>query len=292
MSRFTLSALVGAALIAVPLGALAADYPQPPTYVPPAAFHSDWYLKGYIGLAAQHFRGLEHPLLDDPDYAPASLEWLDRGQFDGVPLFGVGVGFRHSEHLRFDLTAEYRAKSAFSALDRYDSNTEDSDFGDDCTFAPGEDCGTNHYTGKKQEFLFLANAYFDLNSIHGITPYVGAGIGGSYNTIYGFTDTNVINNGGGWAPTGSKWSLAWALHAGASMPVNERLSLEFGYSFVKLGDAQTGLFQNSDANLACQGTGGTCYPMVFKSIYSHDFKVGARWALGHTQPSYPVMAKY
>jgi opacity protein-like surface antigen len=289
MSRFTLSALVGAALIAVPLGALAADYPQPPTYVPPAAFHSDWYLKGYIGLAAQHFRGLEHPLLDDP--GPLFHEWLHTGEFGGVPLFGVGVGFRHSDHLRFDFTGEYRAKSAFSALDRY-SNEVDG-FTVACDPGDGDDCGVNEYTGKKQELLFLANAYFDLNPIHGITPYVGAGIGASYNTIYNFTDINVVQSGGGWAPTGSKWSLAWALHAGASVPVNERLTLESGYSFLKLGDAQTGPFQNLDPTVGCIANDPPdCSPMLFKGIYSHDFKVGARWALGHTQPSYPVMAKY
>jgi opacity protein-like surface antigen len=270
MGNLKISALVGAALFVAPLGALAADYPEPPVYVPPpVGFSGDWYLKGYIGLAAQHFRGLEHPSFAIPD----TFVWLDPGQFDGVPLFGVGVGFRHSDNLRFDLTAEYRAKSAFSALDFY----EDADA------TPDE--ATNHYTGKKQEILFLANAYYDFNEIHGITPYVGAGIGASYNTIYDFVDTNVIAGGGGWAPTGNKLSLAWALHAGASMQVNERLTLDFGYSFVSLGDAQTGIFRNLD------GTCVSCVPMNFRGIYSHDFKVGARWAFGHNKPSY-VMAKY
>jgi opacity protein-like surface antigen len=288
MSRFKLHALIGAALLVVPLGALAADYPQPPPYVPPpAGFHGDWYLKGYIGGAFQHFGGLEHPLFLEPD----TFQWLHRGEFDGVPLAGIGIGFRHSDHLRFDITGEYRGKSGFSALDRYDSNTENSDFDDDCTFAPGEDCGTNHYTGQKQEWLVLANAYFDLNEIHGIRPYIGAGIGASYNTIYNFIDNNVITNGQAWAPTGSRWSLAWALHAGASLPVNDRLTLELGYSFVKLGDAVTGPFQNVDPN-ASNCLPNDCVGVVFKDIYSHDFKIAARWALGHTQPSYPVMAKY
>jgi opacity protein-like surface antigen len=274
MGRFKLSALAGAALLAAPFGALAADYPTPPVYVPPpAGFQYDWYLKGYIGLAAQHFKGLEHPDFD----TATDFAWLDKGQFDGVPLFGVGVGFRHSDHLRLDFTGEYRGKSAFSALD---------------TYTDGGTTYTNHYTGKKQEFLFLANAYYDFNEMHGITPYVGAGIGASYNTIYDFVDTNVIAGGGGWAPTGSKLSLAWALHAGASMQVNERLSLDFGYSFVSLGDAQTGLLQNMDPTISCMANvPPDCSPMVFKGLYSHDFKVGARWAFGHNQPSY-ITAKY
>ena len=119
--------------------------------------------------------------LDHPDFAvPDNFEWLDTGQFDGVPTFQLGIGFRHSEHLRFDATAQYRAKSSFSALDRY----EDTDDADPDTFD-----GTNHYTGKKEEWLFLANAYYDFNPIHGIVPYVGAGVGASYNTVYDFVDS-------------------------------------------------------------------------------------------------------
>lgn len=274
MTRFTISALAGIAFLAAPAAAIAADYPQPPPYVPPpAGFHGDWYLKGYIGLAAQHYHGLEHPVFETNDFV-----WIHEGEFAGVPLFGVGVGFRHSPNLRFDFTAEYRAKSDFSAMDWY---PEGVDFEE----------GTNFYTAKKQELLFLANAYYDLGQFHGITPYVGAGIGASYNTIYNFADLNVPNEGIGWAADNSKWSLAWALHAGASVPVNERLTLDFGYSFVKLGDAQTGIFYQDPQDPECVGGELNCAGMTFKNIYSHDFKVAARWSFGHSQPSY-VSAKY
>jgi opacity protein-like surface antigen len=286
MGRYKLSALVGAAFLAIPLAAGAADYPQPPPYTPPVEIGGNWYLKGYIGMAAQHFAGLDHP-----DFAtPATFEWLDPGQFDGVPLFGIGIGWRHSEHLRFDLTGEYRSKSAFSALDRYDSDTPSSNFGSDCTFSPSGDCGTNHYTGKKDEWLFLANAYYDFNPIHGIVPYVGMGVGAAYNTIYDFVDDNVITGGQGWAPTGHKLNLAWALHAGASLQVTNNLTLDLGYSFVRLGDAQTGPFQNVDLSLGCNAS-PPCVPMNFKGIYSHDVKLAVRWAFD--QPSYyPPVVKY
>ena len=289
MGRYSLAALVGAAfLLPLSAGAWAADLPEIPPYTPPVEVGHSWYLRGDIGLAGQHFGGLEHP-----DFAtPSTFQWLDEGQFDAVPTFQLGIGYRHSDNLRFDLTGEYRGKSAFSALDRYDSNTVGSNFTTDCvSFASGGDCGTNHYTAKKDEWLFLANGYYDFNPIHGITPYVGAGIGASYNTIYDFVDNNVLAGGQGWAPKGSQWSLAWALHAGASMQVNQNLTLDVGYSFVSLGDAQTGLFQNSDPSVGC-AAGGTCVPMKFKNIYSHDLKIGLRYAFDVPQYEGPAVVKY
>ena len=72
-----------------------------------------------------------------------------------------------------------------------------------------------------------------------------------------------------------KWNFAWALHAGASMQVNQNLALDVGYSFVSLGDAQTGTLINFN------GTCATCAPMTFKNIYSHDLKLGLRYCLRH-----------
>jgi hypothetical protein len=66
--------------------------------------------------------------------------------------------------------------------------------------------------------------------------------------------------------------------------------MDFGYSFTHLGDAQTGPFQNFDPGIGCAAT-DSCVPMNFKGIYSHDFKLGFRWA--YDQPSYyPPVVKY
>ena len=44
------------------------------------------------------------------------------------------------------------------------------------------------YTASKSEWLFLANAFVDFGTWWGITPFVGAGIGASVNTISNFID--------------------------------------------------------------------------------------------------------
>jgi opacity protein-like surface antigen len=284
MGRLKIAALVGAALFFLPAAsALAADIPQIPA---PAHIGGAWYLRGYLGMANQGFKGLDHPDFSEP----AFFEFLDKGNFDAVPLFGLGIGYQASDHFRMDLTGEYRGKSSFEALDRYDTFNNPPEFTGD----PGTDWGGNHYTAKKNEWLFLANAYYDFNSWGKFTPYVGAGIGVSYNTISDFLDENTAVSGGGWAPTGHEWSLAWALHAGTAFKVTDNLTLDVGYSFVHLGDAQTGPFQNLDGVTGCVAT-DSCVPMKFKGLYSHDLKIGLRWAFGggsSAKSYYPPVVKY
>jgi opacity protein-like surface antigen len=281
MGRIHFAALVGAALLLPQAGALAADIPSIPPYVPPPIeVGHDWYLKGYIGMTNQHFKGLSHPDIDTAIATNDVFEWVDPGNFDSVPLFGVGVGFKHNENLRFDVTAEWRGKSSFSAMDRYDV---------DVTTTPPTDEGTNEYTAKKSELLFLANGYWDFAPIHGVTPYVGAGLGMSYNTISDFRDINTPNSTSAFAPSASVWSLAWALHAGVAIKASQNLTIDLGYSYVDLGNAQTGGLQASIGS-AC-ALAGTCSPVTFQHLYSHDFKVGVRYAFGGHDYA-PAVVKY
>ena len=256
------SALAAAVLLAIPVGAAAGDYPEPPPYLPvPVDVGGTWYLRGHIGMTSRDFSGLEH----DSFATLTDFAWLNQGHFDAAPTFGVGIGFKGGEHLRFDVTGEYRGRSGFSALDQFDN---------------GGTTNTNLYGAKVSEWLFVANAYYDIGTWRGMTPYVGGGVGFSRNSVYDFTDTNVIAGAGGWAPTGDAWSFAWALHAGASMQVSNNLSLDLGYSFVSLGDAKTGPFQNVDSTIGCAANvPPDCTAMTFNGLYSHDLKLALRWSL-------------
>ncbi len=278
MGRFGLSALVGAlAVLPLSAGALAADIPEIPPYVPPPIeVGHNWYLRGHIGLAAQHFSGLSHPAIDNAIATDAIFQWLDKGNFDGTPTFGIGIGYRHNDKLRLDLTGEYRSKADFSALDYYDVDGTPG----------GVDDGTNDYSGKKDEWLFLVNGYYDIGTWYGATPYVGAGVGFSYNTIYDFQDINTPNATTSYAPTGSMFNLAWALHAGIGIQATENLTIDLGYSFVSLGDAKTGILT------ATPGGCTFCAPMTFKNIYSHDFKLGVRYSFDMPKYFGPAVVKY
>ena len=216
-----------------------------------------WYIRGHIGMSNQFYDGLESDLFA----LPFGFGWYDEGGFSSAPIFGGGVGYQFNDNMRADVTVEWRGKSDFNAVDWV-------------VVADGDSPTTNDYTAKKSELVFMANGYYDFGNFSGITPYVGAGIGASYNTISNFRDINVINNAGAYAGEDAQWNFAWALHAGLGFQATERMTVDFGYSFVSLGDAQTGTLYNDDPAFDIENSG-----MKFNDIYSNDFKIGIRYAL-------------
>jgi opacity protein-like surface antigen len=256
MYGFARKALFAALLAGVAGPALAADlYEEPIPFVPEVV--GGWYIRGHIGMSNQFFDGLESDLFD----TPFEFGWYDDGGFSSAPIFGGGFGYQFNDYLRGDITVEWRGKSDFEALDWLIA--ED-----------GDPVTTNDYRAKKSELVFMANGYYDIGNFSGITPYVGAGIGASYNTISHFRDINVENGGGAYADDESEWNLAWALHAGLGFQATERMTIDLGYSFISLGDASTGTMQNDDPDFDVENDGFT-----FNDIYSHDFKLGVRYSL-------------
>ncbi|MCT8971747.1 outer membrane protein [Microbaculum marinisediminis] len=233
--------------------ARAADVPIVP-YVEPVPV-GGWYLRGYIGMSNQQLGKLDNVL-----FTPGTVEFLDSGGFDAAPIYGIGVGYEFNEWFRADLTGEYRGKASFTALDRYDFN------GDNIWD------GSNDYSANKYEWLLMANAYVDLGTWWGITPYVGGGIGASRNTISNFQDINTPNGGVAYAPSASKWNFAWALHAGAGWEVTQNVTVDLGYRYVDLGDGETGDI------VGYNGLNTVNNPMIFDSLTSHDVHLGVRYA--------------
>ncbi|WP_292514199.1 outer membrane beta-barrel protein [Methylobacterium sp.] len=251
--------LLSAALVS---GASAADLmtPLPAPELRPTIdeFGSGFYLRGDIGLSTQGVGRLTDSL-----NALGTIEKINL-DFASAPFVGVGFGQQFNRWVRGDVTAEYRGKATFLGLDRYRDGSLPLGY------------GTNEYTATKRELVFLANGYTDLGTFYGITPFVGAGIGTSYNTIDNFKDTNTVTQGVAYAKSNSKLNLAWALYAGLAYDVTPNLKLEFAYRYLNLGDAKTGSIYTYDGRCALSG----CDTATFKSIDSHDVKVGARWLLG------------
>jgi opacity protein-like surface antigen len=142
--------------------------------------------------------------------------------------------------------------------------------------------GADSYNASKSEWLFLANAYVDLGTWWCVTPFVGAGLGLSRNTISSFLDINTPNRGVAYAPAASRWDLAWALHAGLAYRLSTGLTLELAYRYVSLGDGETGAVTNFQGF----SRGRT---VEFKDITSHDAKIGIRWELD-SPPVYDPLA--
>jgi opacity protein-like surface antigen len=244
--------------------ALAADMasimPPPPQYYgAPVEDFGGWYLRGDIGMTNQSVKKL------DSNTAAQFPATTDVGLgFDSSPLFDLGVGYRFNNWLRADVTAQYRGRANFHGSNRLIFSATDFE--------------SDNYLGSKSEVVFLANAYADLGTWWCVTPFVGFGIGTSYNMISGFSDSNLritngVTNGSitNFADNG-KWNFAWAAHAGLAYQVAPSVTLELGYSYLDLGSARPGTFTKVD------GTTGAS-SIVMKDITSHDLTLGVRWQL-------------
>jgi opacity protein-like surface antigen len=254
--------------------AIAADMAiaPPPMYAPPPAQDfGGWYLRGDIGFSNQS--------ISKRDYYsyPNLLSLQQQSSFDTAGIFGIGVGYQFNNWFRADVTGQYRGKANFHGLDL-------TSYTDTGTVQRGSDT----YSGSKSEFVVLANLYADLGTWWCLTPFVGAGIGMSRNTISNFTDIGVNGTaafgtvpGLAFAPSASKWNFAWALHTGLAYRVTSNMTVELGYSYVNLGDGVTGALTTMDGVTANQA-------MTFKDITSHDLKLGVRW--NFDTPQEPVYA--
>ena len=263
MGKSSKSLFIGAIASALMSGAAySADLIPPPVveFEPEYEIGGNLYLRGYVGFTNQEVDELSSNLLNSPGFEMLNSE------FDSGGLAGGAIGYRFNEWFRADISAEYRMRVSYDGLDRFDADGNGS-------FANAVDY-TNHYTADKSEFLVMANAFFDLGTYHGITPYVGAGLGVSYTMINNFTDTNVRNNAIFYAEDNGEWSFAWALHAGLGYEVNDRVTLDFGYRYLDLGDGAAGDLVGFDGN----------NPSVdltdFKGLTSHDVTLGFRWNFG------------
>jgi opacity protein-like surface antigen len=139
----------------------------------------------------------------------------------------------------------------------------------------------------------MANAYVDLGTWWCITPFIGAGVGGSYNKLSGFRDDGTRINPGGLSNSvtyfadNGKWNFAWAAHAGLAYKVSPGLTVELAYSYMDLGDANPGNFRAYDNSISGPST------IKVKDITSHDVKLGVRWDLS-SPPAYmppPLVTK-
>lgn len=261
-----------------PYGGSYKDVPVVPAPVP--VYESAKYLRGYVGMSNQRVDTfINQDLLNAP-----SFSIIDK-DFDSAPILGIGIGYIANEWVRFDVTGEYRGKSSFRGLDTYVDQTDvnGDGFFDVC---PTGVC-TNEHTGFKSEWLFLANAYLDLGTYKGVTPYVGAGLGTARITLHDFWDVNLVTNGLWWARDESEWNFAWALHAGLAYDVTESVTFDIGYRYVNMGDAKTGGYSTYDPT---QPT--NINPTTLKDIDSHDLMVGLRMKFGHGGHHAPATYKY
>jgi opacity protein-like surface antigen len=220
MFRLGIAGLAAALASSVALPALAADYVEPPVIEAPAEQVvydapnvGGWYIRGDIDYHWADFRDADYIIYGDPG-TTGSLD----GDLKGAMSLGAGIGYQVNDYFRVDLTGDYFFKSDFDG--------ETSGFCGD-----GLPC-TSSDSSSVQAFLLLANAYVDLGTYNGFTPYVGAGIGGAH--VKWDKLVNKDRDGEFEHDGDSNWRFAYAAMAGVSYCLTDTTKLDVGYRFSRI----------------------------------------------------------
>ncbi|MDE3175446.1 MAG: porin family protein [Pseudomonadota bacterium] len=300
MVDFRAFALSAVAVVALSSVAAAADLlPPPPPMEPPPPMAADmggWYLRGDTGIGFNNSVGAEttpNPL-NSFTAGQANDNWYNNALSEAA-LFDIGVGYQINPWFRADVTGELRGGSEFSGLEVLNVTSG--------PFAGYQ--AADFYKGHVSSLLGMVNGYVDLGTWYGITPFVGAGVGVSFNHFYGGQDNGVISNGGmGSSPSGgvfgngTKANLAWALMAGFDMSVARNLKLELGYRYLSYGKFNSGASQCLSGNgnvgsFSAPNCGGG-FALASRNLSSNDFRIGLRYYLDNDMPApnMPLVRKY
>ena len=258
--------------------AFAADFPPalPVQPAPAPVSESGWYLRGDVGVGVQRFQTFDHFQTNAAFVWPASWQ-IVQNQTDDAAFIDFGAGYQVNNWLRFDVTGEHRASAKFKVVGSYHE------------FCPGGVTCFDQYDGSHSAEVFLVNAYLDLGTWWCLTPFVGAGVGGAWNTVSSVTDLGIVNNfapGFGFSQAdASSWNLAWSAQAGLAYNVSSNLKLEFAFRYLNLGSVKTPVVNCSSAG--CQGGNGPAAFYTLTNFDSLDLKLGMRWMF---QPEAPVYA--
>lgn len=124
-------------------------------------------------------------------------------------------------------------------------------------------------------YTLMVNVYKDLGRWGRVVPYVGAGVGLSYNKIdeVFFTQNPALTN----TIAGDRdVAFAWSLMAGFGYQISQRAILDVGYRYIDFGSGKSGRVDNA----------GFQNPAVeVQDLTAHEFKVGLRYHFGSSAPS-------
>lgn len=273
-------ALAVAATALTPLStALAADY-DPPIYVDqapeyvPVEVGSGWYLRGDVSYIAKDRVGsIDYRTFDPtPPGSYTDAVFATRGLGTDVAFAG-GFGYHFNDWLRADATVE-----GF----RGDFNGTTTSAVPCAGGLAGTTCRTEN-SAKFSSIGVMANAYADLGTYSGFTPYVGAGLGStrvSWSDVadssycVGATCASTAAVGSSQHSGEDSWRFTYAVMAGVAYDISKNLKLDLGYKYrhIKGGD----MYGWSAADTAAGASGIQGRDSGFDT---HEVKVGLRYDL-------------
>lgn len=248
----------------------AADLPAPQVEeAPPPVVEQQpvdvggWYIRGDLDYHWSRFGGADYITYGA---APQTQGGFASGSLKGALSAGAGIGYQVNQYFRTDLTADWMSKSNFR--------------GSTVGFCGGGVPCTSVDTSSYSALLLLANAYIDIGTWHGVTPYVGAGIGGAW--VKWDTLHNSDLDGDFFHQGGKGWRFAYALMAGASYCLTDRVKLDVGYRYSHINGGK--MFEYaSDSNVG---------PGYDRGINVHEVRGGLRYQFGGQSDCAPPPEPY
>jgi opacity protein-like surface antigen len=260
--------LLSAALLASTAPAAGADFDAPVVYDPPVVVQeieeyvpvevgSGWYLRGDIGYSfattpsgAFTYRTFAAGIYTDNTYTT--------GAYANEISFGAGFGYRFTDLIRADLTAE-------------NFNVRFNGTRDNCVIV-GVGCTD---TAEMSAWSVMLNGYVDLGTFAGFTPYVGAGAGVTYANWGTATTTTPTFPGVSFTHPGMpNWRFSYAAMAGVAYDVNKNLKIDLGYKYRRVAGGD--MFGFDAANAAAGATGAEARDPGFSQ---HEIRLGLRYEL-------------
>jgi opacity protein-like surface antigen len=279
-----------ALLASVSAPALAADLgeiiPAPiveDTYTP-VEIGSGWYIRGDISYDLQASMGADYRTYGQVSAGPPATYAYGSDRYDNFDLeatgdFSVGFGYRYNNWLRADATLGYWSRD----INGTDTTAGVGPIDCDPNF-PGEVSCRSEDTSSVTAWELMANAYADLGTYVGLTPYVGAGAGFTRldyerlnNTTYCLDAGGVDIAGCGYSESHdglASWRFTWALSAGVSYDLTKNTKVDLGYRY---SHVQGGDMFGWDALSA--GIGATGVQGSDDGFSQHSFKAGLRYEI-------------
>ncbi len=314
--KVLLSLACAGAIVAAPASAADLLGASPPLTIPanqaPTAFElgTNWYVRGDLGISFDRAPSVSFSSIALPPLGVVGAPFtIGNGTGWSTTNFtgGAGFGYRWNDWLRFDATWDYRTGPGgtrqASVVCPYGLTGVSSSSGVplgylyDTTNTCNASAGMHQYNN-----AFLGNAYFDLGTYYGFTPYIGGGLGLNMNVQSGSINFNETANGLPYAadltttgfppvwvnPLGqpltpqpniafapqlwnrsihsTTYTMAWALGAGIGFKLNPSATIDIGYRYLNAGTVNT---------LVNPQTGAT----IRQSNASQQFLVGVRYYL-------------
>jgi opacity protein-like surface antigen len=213
----------------------AGTWAPPPAYVAPryTELMSGWYLRLDGGYGWNKVKSVD------------SIAPVVRADYASAPDVTVGFGYKF-QWIRFDLTFDRGFPSRFDGF-------------------TGLSVAQPQYKAKIGWMTALGNAYIDLGTWWGFTPYVGGGIGATRLDSKKYTDSSLIFSAHG-SPESQSTNFSWAAMAGVSFQLAPNWAIDVGVRHLELGKISN-----------TTGSGTPLDYATFKYISTDEVRLGVRF---------------